>query len=157
MIDVLLVEDDDPKLRQILSFLNSSHPEIPISVARSINAACRCLDKQEFDLILLDMSLPTFDGGKTIGASGRQRTLGGKDLLRYLWELEISTPVYVVTGFKDFPGEIGTVKLPQLHQELLQAFPENYRGHIRFSHNSDSWKLQLSQILGKLRDENIGN
>ena len=76
MCRLLLVEDDEPKLNQLLSFLETQFPQFQISVARSLNAACRLIDSIGFALILLDMSLPTFDGGKTVGASGRQQTLG---------------------------------------------------------------------------------
>lgn len=147
MCRLLLVEDDEPKLNQLLSFLETQFPQFQISVARSLNAACRLIDSIGFALILLDMSLPTFDGGKTVGASGRQQTLGGRDLLRYLWELEIPSPVHVVTGFKDFPGDVSAILLDELHQELCADFPENYRGHVYFSHNSDHWKIELTAIL----------
>lgn len=147
MCRLLLVEDDEPKLNQLQSFLESQFPQFKTSVARSLNAACRLIDSTDFDLILLDMSLPTFDGGKTVGASGRQQTLGGRDLLRYLWELEISTPVHVVTGFKDFPGEVTVILLDELHLELRAEFPENYCGHVYFRHNNDHWKVALTSIL----------
>jgi CheY-like chemotaxis protein len=147
MCTLLIVEDDEPKLNQLLSFLEKQFPNFQLEVARSLNAACRLVDSSAFDLILLDMSLPTFDGGKTVGASGRQQTLGGRDLLRYLWELEISTPVRVVTGFKDFPGDVSVMLLGQLDVELSRDFPENYTGHVYFTHNNDQWKIDLTSVL----------
>lgn len=72
-------------------------------------------------------------------------------MLRYLWENENATPVYVITGFKDFPGDNGNVQLAQLHAELSLDFPENYRGHIYFTHSSDSWKDQLKKVLENLK------
>jgi len=147
---ILIIEDDEPKLQQLQAFLSAFCGGSDIVIAKSLNTACKRIDEGTFSLILLDMSLPTFDGGKTIGASGRQRTLGGKDLLRYLWELEISTPVYVITGFKDFPGDRGTVQLLELDNELRNDFPENYCGHVYFTHSNDSWKENLRAILEKL-------
>ena len=147
---ILIVEDDEPKLQQLQAFLSDFCEAYDLVIAKSLNTACKRIDEGEFSLILLDMSLPTFDGGKTTGASGRQRTLGGKDLLRYLWELEIPTPVYVITGFKDFPGDRGTVQLPELDNDLRDEFPENYRGHVYFTHSNDGWKGQIREVLGKL-------
>lgn len=147
---ILLIEDDEPKLQQLQAFLAEICDDASLIIAKSLNTACKRIEEGTFSLILLDMSLPTFDGGKTIGASGRQKTLGGKDLLRYLWELEISTPVYVITGFKDFPGDGGTVQLSELNDELRDDFPENYCGYVYFTHSNDSWKEKLKTILEKL-------
>ncbi|MYN18492.1 response regulator [Rugamonas sp. FT107W] len=149
MINLLLVEDDDPKLDQVVYFLENLPSQLQVTVAKSLNSACNLIDREYFDIILLDMSLPTFDGRKTAGSNGRQKTFGGKEVLMYLWELEIDTPVYVITGFKDFPGEFGQVLLPQLHAELTDEFPANYKGNIYFTHSSDDWKLQLRNLLEK--------
>lgn len=147
MPKILLIEDDEPKREQILSLLSTGFTDISVSVAKSLNSACRLIDAEFYDLILLDMSLPTFDGGKTVGASGRQKTLGGRDALRYIVECEIATPVYVVTGFKDFPGETRNIQLEELHKELQSEFPENYRGKISFSHSSEEWKAKMCKIV----------
>jgi hypothetical protein len=147
MLKILFIEDDEPKLLQISAFLSGFSQKVNVAIARSLNTACKYIDDDTFDIILLDMSLPTFDGGKTQGASGRQKTFGGKDILMYLWELEISTPVWVVTQFKDFPNEGGAVNLPELHSELIADFPENYKGLVYFEHSNDRWKTQLTEIL----------
>lgn len=150
MYKILLIEDDEPKRDQILTLLSTEFNHISVSVAKSLNSACRLIDAEYFNLILLDMSLPTFDGGKTVGASGRQKTLGGRDVLRYIVECEIATPVYVVTGFKDFPGENRNIQLEELHKELQIEFPESYRGKVRFSHSSEEWKSRMCAIIRDL-------
>ncbi|MFM0758434.1 response regulator [Paraburkholderia strydomiana] len=148
MMKVLIVEDDEPKLVQVLEFLESAYSDLlQITVSKSLNSACRRIDADTFDVILLDMSIPTFDGGKTANASGRQRTYGGKDFLMYMWEMEYEAPIIVITQFKDFPGEDGTVDLPQLHAQMRRDFPSLYVGHVYFEHNSDAWKRSLERLL----------
>lgn len=147
MKNFLIVEDDEPKLEQILSVVNSGFDGFKFSIARSLNSACKLVDDSAFDLAFLDMSLPTFDGGKTIGSSGRQRTLGGKDLLRYLIECEIIVPVFVITGFKDFPVDNKKLQLSELDRTLMHEFPSIYCGNVFFSHSSDEWKSRIRDII----------
>jgi CheY-like chemotaxis protein len=147
MMDVLLIEDDEPKLAQVLDFLKSTYSGVQVTVAKSLNSACRKVDARVFDVILLDMSIPTFDGGKTANASGRQRTYGGKDFLMYMWEMELQAPIFVITQFKDFPGEDGTVNMPELHEQMKRDFSTLYRGYVYFEHNSDAWKRSLARLL----------
>lgn len=147
MKKLLIVEDDDPKLEQLQSIIKSEFPEYEISIAKSLNSACKLIDNQEFNLVLLDMSLPTFDGGKTISSSGRQKTLGGRDFLRYLVECEVNLPVFVVTGFKDFPIENKNIQLAELDKSLKKEFTEIYRGNVFFSHSNDDWKEKIREIL----------
>ncbi|WP_061534420.1 response regulator [Collimonas arenae] len=143
---ILFVEDDEPKLEQVLALLET-FTEIEVIVAKSLNGACKCIDREDYDLVLLDMSLPTFDNGMTVGASGRQKTFGGREILMYLWENEKDLPVLVLTQFKDFPGDEGPVNLPQLHAQLKKDFPGLYRDHIYFEHNNDAWKTTLTNLL----------
>jgi CheY-like chemotaxis protein len=144
---LLIVEDDDPKLEQLQTIIKLEFPEYEISIAKSLNSACKLLDKHEFDIALLDMSLPTFDGGKTISSSGRQKTLGGRDFLRYLVECEVFLPVFVITGFKDFPIENKVIQLAELNKSLRNEFQEIYRGNVFFSHSNDIWKDKIREIL----------
>ena len=55
---VLLVEDDEPKRRQIVD-LFSSNEKITLTCAASLNEAVKHVDAQSFEKIILDMSLPT--------------------------------------------------------------------------------------------------
>lgn len=147
MMDILFIEDDEPKLIQVLDFLKSTYIAAKITTAKSLNSACRRVDEGTFDVILLDMSIPTFDGGKTANASGRQKTYGGKDFLMYMWEMEFEAPIIVITQFKDFPGDDGTVNMPELDAQIRHDFPTLYRGYVYFEHNSDAWKNGLSRLL----------
>lgn len=71
-IHILLVEDEAPKRTHIERFLKSLSSEITITIAQSVNSALDALEKQLPDLLLLDMSLPTFDVGER-ESGGRPR------------------------------------------------------------------------------------
>lgn len=148
MLRLLIIEDDEPKLQQIIETVQAAICQATLVPVKSLNSACRALDEDEYDLVLLDMTLPTFDGGKTAHASGRQRTQGGRDVLRYMWESEISSQVYVVSQFRDFPDDRETtIGLDVLGSQLKVEFPTLYRGSIYFEHKSTAWKNELVTVL----------
>ncbi|MBS0426750.1 MAG: hypothetical protein JSR41_05630 [Proteobacteria bacterium] len=148
MLRILIVEDDEPKLQQIVETVRAAVPRAILLTTKSLNGACRALDEDLFDLVLLDMTLPTFEGGKTANASGRQRTQGGRDFLRYMWESEISSRVYVVSQFRDFPDDRETtIGLDVLGNQLRVEFPSLYRDSIYFEHKSTAWKNELIAVL----------
>lgn len=143
---VLLVEDDSPKRNQIVAALQSV--SCGITYAHSVNEAIRRLDDQLFDCILLDMSLPTFNEGDIASSSGRQQDTGGRQILTYIWELEIDTKVLLVTQLPGFKTEKGNnVKLKDLHEELKENFPKLYGGFVYFNHTTDAWAKQIIEFV----------
>ena len=62
-LDILLVEDEDPKRIHVTSFIQECADNVSIATAKSVNSALEALEDNVPDLLLLDMSLPTFDVG----------------------------------------------------------------------------------------------
>jgi response regulator of citrate/malate metabolism len=64
-VRVLLIEDEVPKQEHILSALKELRPLAAVRVARSVKSAIEEIVTHSPELLLLDMSLPTFDIGPT--------------------------------------------------------------------------------------------
>ncbi|WP_082493214.1 MULTISPECIES: response regulator [unclassified Acidovorax] len=144
---VLLVEDDEPKRRQIVD-LFSSNEKITLTCAASLNEAVKHVDEQSFEKIILDMSLPTLNSGNRANASGQQQDLGGRQFLTYLWELSINTEVFLVTQLNSFKSENGKIiSLQQLDKMLQKEFPGIYKGHSYFHHSTDDWAEKLKNFI----------
>ena len=79
MAKVLLVEDDEDKREQIINFINKFEDYDLIEV-RSYNSAVKAIRRGFFDLILLDMILPTFDVNVN-ESGGRTQAFGGELIL----------------------------------------------------------------------------
>src|SRR4051812_42581245 len=96
---ILLVEDEAPKRDNIRSLLSQMALLEGVQEARSVGSAIRALRSGSFDLILLDMSLPTFDivAGES---GGRPQGFGGVEVLRYMDRFQVTTPAIVVTAFE---------------------------------------------------------
>ncbi len=80
---ILLVEDEYPKRQNILNFLKGLKLDLEISFANSANSALDSIDIEIPDLMILDMSLPTFDINDHDNG-GTPRGFGGEDVLRIL-------------------------------------------------------------------------
>lgn len=143
---VLLVEDDLPKQSQIADAL--ALEPITMDHAGSINEAIRRLDAHRYDYVLLDMSLPTFGDGAGTFSGGRQQDFGGRQILTYMWEMEMQTRVLIVTQLPGFRNSEGVeTRLSELDQTLKKDFPGLYCGYTSFHHNTDAWVQGIRDFL----------
>ena len=143
---VLLVEDDENKRSQMIRLLreDSAIQDVEIS-ASYIGGVDRVLGGA-FDLVVLDMTLPTYEVTAD-EEGGRPRAFGGRDILRQMKRRGIITPVIVVTQFDKF-GDSGESKTrEELDRELAEAHPKNYRGMVYYNSALEGWKDELTNAI----------
>ena len=149
-LQILLVEDEDPKSAHVANFVLACAPGAIISTAKSVNSALDALQDASPDLLLLDMSLPTFDVGDG-EAGGRPQGFGGIEVLRHMTYAGINCPTLVITGYEAFPREVGKpVDLSQIKIELADEFPKLFRGILHYNSTLDEWKVELRRHLDEL-------
>lgn len=143
---VLLVEDMDDKANDILAFLEQEFPDFAVKRCKAYNSAQETIfeSEEEFDLILLDMSMSTYDL-ETDASGGLPEPQAGRDLLEGMFLREISTPVIVVTMYNVF----GRKELSAFHKELLADFPQNYKDYVYYSVQRTDWKKDLKHKINK--------
>lgn len=144
--NVLLVEDEKPKRTHIKTFLDSIIEEVEIKQAKSVNSALIILEDKLPDILLLDMSLPTFDisDGET---GGRPQGFGGIEVLRHMMLAELICPTIVITGYEAFSRGEDPVNLSQLKTELELEFPNLIKGLIHYNPTFAGWKEELARII----------
>ena len=145
-MNALIIEDDEFKLERLHSFLSSFNPLLEIELARSYKSGLRALLSQPRNLVLLDMTLPTFDIQSGAGG-GRPVILGGKELLRQMKRRSVKSPTAVVTGFDTFGAGADAVTLAQLDSELHREFGGFYLGCVYFHATTDDWRDQLRDLV----------
>lgn len=143
---VLLVEDETPKLNHIKAFLQGLGDNLIIHQAMSVISALDSLERELPDLLLLDMSLPTYDIGDR-ERGGRPQGFGGIEVLRHMSMANLICPTIVITGYEAFLREEGPVDLSHLRTELANEFPELLRGVLHYNSTYDEWKVELTKIL----------
>lgn len=143
---ILLVEDDENKRVELDKFLRNQFPGNDVSLAKSYHSALNSVIKDPHDLILLDMTMPTYD----INAEedgGRPQHYAGREILRQLERRKINTPVIVVTQFDVFGEGLGALTRAQLDLQLRHEHSANYRGTIYYNAASDAWKVELKSAI----------
>lgn len=140
---ILMVEDEIPKQRHIASFLNEVVCDLDLQVARSVNSAVEYLEAKSFDLVLLDMSLPTFDQDND-ESGGRPQGFGGIEVAREMQMAGIRSKIVVITGYEVFPkGDGGQLNIGQLKADLQGEFGSLVVGVLHYNSALDEWKTSL--------------
>lgn len=142
---VLVVEDEAPKLRNVVELAEELDPSAEIEEARSVTSAIKILKQRSFDLIFLDMSLPTFDIGNG-ESGGRPQGFGGQEVLRYMSRFSLSTPVIVVTAFEAFADKGSAIDLKSLEKTLTQEHPTTFRGIVFYNTMFSAWRDDLRKL-----------
>lgn len=159
-LNILIVEDDTPKLNAIKSCLSD---EIGvnvtnISVACSLTSAIQKLQTQDFSLCIVDMSIPTydFDADKT---GGEPQAKGGLDILRFIQSETDSTKAIIITQYNEFPDGNGSAStLEQLTEQLLRKFKKNLLAVLFYASQKSEWRSKLKySINGEFDDESINS
>lgn len=149
---VLLVEDDPDKARRLEDWIISTYPSCEVSVARSFTPALDFLiDATEpFDLMLLDMSMPNFEGASYRADGAAPETYAGRDLLAQMRLRGIRVPTVVVTMFDTFGEGLRRVSLDGLTNELRRDYPDSFRELVYYSPAQDAWKVSLRKIVDRI-------
>jgi CheY-like chemotaxis protein len=154
MKKILIVEDNHLKLEKLKNFLEDEFSEIEFEERTSYNSASKeiALNYDKYDLILLDMSMQTYDISNE-ESGGEPEPLAGKNILKQIYLRDIPTKVIVVTMYTNF---VDGTKITQLHDELKNDYPDNYCGYIFFTHTNLEWASELKIAINKLQyDKNI--
>jgi DNA-binding NtrC family response regulator len=119
----ILVVDDEEEVRQIcLRVLSKAG--YAVSTAPDAEQARRCLGKENFDLIIVDIHMPNEDG---------------ISLLKYVHRVKPKLPAMLITGYPAVSSVIDSIRLnvreylckPFTMQKLLQAVETSLQGEDR--------------------------
>ena len=154
-MNVWLIEDDGFKRDKIRHVLLEHLPFAEISEARSAKSALLMLGGPLPDVVILDMSLPTFDIGPS-ESGGRPQAFGGVEFLRELDRKGVVVPVVVVTQYEVYESVDERLTHGQLRGRLSEAHSANFVDLVHYETNSEQWKKPfygaLAQALGEVGD-----
>lgn len=144
---ILIVEDNKNKLLRLKDFIKGMKflEKIEFTEANSFTSGIRKINEKRWDIIILDMSLPTYDITHRENG-GDKKPIAGKEIMKRMIHRNILIPVVIVTQFETF-GE-NKITLDILNEEFENGFKKVWKGTIFYE--SDKWQDDLSQILRKL-------
>ena len=144
-MEILIIEDNPNKLRHIKNFLNEYYCEQLIDETYSFNGGKTKIYEKIWDLILLDMSLPTYDITHT-EYGGDKKPVAGKNLMKRMLNRKIYTPVIIITQFETFDDD--RISLDSLNQEFNEKFNAVWKGTVFYG--NDDWNIELKKLLDEL-------
>jgi DNA-binding NarL/FixJ family response regulator len=145
-INILLIEDDHKKMDDIKSFLETKFPNTSLTIKESYQSGLRTIIQDKFDLLLLDMSLPTW---KSIEFEdmGSFEKFGGMNIMKEMQRRDIKVKTILITMFDDFGESDSSITLPQIDQFLRLDFSDFYLGYIFYNSRSNDWTEKLEKVL----------
>lgn len=144
-MQILLIEDNSNKLKQIKRVLTEIYPESNIEEAYSFNSGVRKVYENKWNLIVLDMSLPTYDITHT-ESGGDKKPVAGKNIMKRMLNRKIIVPVVIITQFETFDDD--RISLNSLNAEFKDGFKEIWKGTVFYG--NDDWSIDLKEILDKI-------
>jgi len=139
---VLIVEDDPNKMAQIQELLNKSFSAWEVLSRASYQAGLKTALLESPDVLLLDMTMPTYDD-KGQDSGGRERRYAGEQILRYLHRKHVRCSVVIVTQFERFGEGDDQITLRELGCRLEKEFPRLYEGVVFYQAGATRWMDEL--------------
>lgn len=135
---VLIVEDSAEKLQQISACVfESGVPEDALRIAGSVVDAKRALAEAGFDLLILDINLPT-------RADQSPQKDGGLEILRWLKAKgSAHRPAYIV----------GTTAYDDAYRSALSEFDNLIWNVIPFSFGNNAWRPRLGNAIATIKQQ----
>jgi DNA-binding response OmpR family regulator len=146
---ISIIEDDDNKASQLMQYLHILLPNSNISVSKSFHAGLKEILNHDIDLVLLDMTMPTFDIGLDEDG-GRIQHLAGRELLFQMQRRNIIIPVIIITQFDQFGTSKNSLTLHDLDIQLRQSLSSIYKGYVFYNTAQEGWKLSLKKLISNI-------
>lgn len=144
---ILLVEDQNEKASDVSEFLNQLYGiQCQVYIKESLKSGLREVVKNRgYELIVLDMSMPSFDPSGDDPNGGKPESFAGISIMDQMKIREIHTPVIVVTQYSEFND--GKITLSILDNTLQKNYSDFYLGAVYYSSASTSWKTEMTSKL----------
>ena len=149
MTRILVVEDDEYKASDIIKTAQSVLNGVAIERAASVTSALTMIHDHTFDLVILDMSLPTFDISGP-GGGGSPEGQGGIEVLRLARRVKNQSKFVVVTQYPDIEVEGREVSLSLAAAKLSQTFKLQVLGCLLYDFDDDEWRVPLIATIREI-------
>ncbi|ORE90245.1 response regulator [Aurantimonas sp. 22II-16-19i] len=148
MADILLVEDDDYKLNDIQKVIDLRCRR-SVERAASVTAALRAVSLRDYELVVLDMSLPTFDISGP-GGGGSPQGQGGIEVLRLAGRLRNKSRFVIVTQYPDIEINGYDISLSDSGAILSEKFGLNIVDCILYEFDKPDWQIPFIDIVQRI-------
>lgn len=145
---LLIIEDNEAKLNRLRQFCEENLTDYEVEDRRSYNSALSEVvhNGKSYDLILLDVSMNTYDISPEV-SDGEQEPLAGSNILRFMKLRKIKVPVIVITMYESF---VDGIKIDKLDDGFREKYSEFYKGFVYYSLRNEDWIKRLKELTQTL-------
>lgn len=139
LLNVLIIEDDAFKESALKEVLLQIDGRFDFETAVSVQTAVSAIRTRKFDLVLLDMSLPSHDRSRGKG-NPTSMPSGGLEILLTLNRLKRPDPVIVVTQYPEVDLDGSLIPIDDVKGALLKIVNIDLLSVVHYDQTDDSWK-----------------
>lgn len=148
-IKCLVVEDDKFKLDDILKFLQlESGGRAKIYTCAASSTAMEQLSKEDFDIAIIDMAIPSHPASEGEG-SAYPLPKGGLDVLFEIEALGQRCVSVVLTQYPEVEIDGCLIPVELAQEEIAEKFDMRIAGCVQYLEENSNWQDQVRKILEK--------
>ncbi len=155
-LNLLLVEDNHHKRERVLGYLQENFSKWKVVEAQSFASGSKRVSEQDFQVIVMDMSLPTYDKSSS-ESGGRFRTFGGWEIARKVLRKNGTTAILFLTQYEAFSEKGNSHTLETLDDKLRAECGEFYLGLVHYDSSQSAWKDKIAKALLKVSNEDFNS
>ena len=141
--NILVVEDDDFKSVQLEAELRDFGL---VTRVQSVRDAVVGVLRREYDLVILDMALPTFTRSP-LSPGGTAQAQGGLEVVRALRSRRSQTPVIIVSQYPDLEIDGEFFSLLVAPVVLAERYDLAVAGSILFDFQNRNWVEKFRDMV----------
>jgi CheY-like chemotaxis protein len=146
MNNILFIEDNRAKADDVSLFMNENYPEINFEIKESFTSGLRELFKNSYDLLFLDMSIPTREGDANSLINNFEQ-LGGYQILSEMKRKNKQIPTILITMFNEFGVNSSFFNLKEINDLCMTEFSDFYLGAVYYTSRDATWKEKLKNFM----------
>ncbi|MGJ0290546.1 response regulator [Aliarcobacter cryaerophilus] len=143
---IIIIEDNEHKRKKIKDFILNISANIHIDEAYSYTTGLKKCLHNEYHLLILDMTMPTYEKSHS-ESGGTFRTYGGKEIIRQLKRKNKELPFVIVSQYSKFSDNTTTLSLDEISQQLKEISPNFFIETVLYDTSSSNWKIILEEII----------
>tara|TARA_R110000868_G_scaffold173188_1_gene409257 strand:+ start:2333 stop:2776 length:444 start_codon:yes stop_codon:yes gene_type:complete len=146
-----MVEDELHKREELTACLQQFFSgNVEIEDVDSVHAAFWAVSVNDYDLIILDMALPTFSTEGSAAERGHDQALGGVEVLRALKARNLNAKIIIITQYPDITVGGKRLKLDAAADALSRRYDQQVIGAVLYKYRSPSNNGRITTLLKKL-------
>lgn len=148
-MNILIIEDDDYKLERIKAFTISKLGDVHFRYSESLKEALEAVTENTYDLIFVDMAIPSHP---TIAGQGTPVSFntGGLEVLMELSASGRSDPCIIITQYPDIEISGEYIPVNQVKEKLPILLECEVAACILYDEDNDNWQSELGAVLGDI-------